>query len=325
VSVFAALPALGLHYGRSLLANLHERVGEDQQLHGDSGSSAINGAWVRVLGESGAYEGDGRGVLGEDGPSFDFEMAAVQWGADLYRQEHADGQRDHAGAYLAYGRIKGDVTHFDGERAGKDEVKATSIGAYWTHFGVTGWYVDGVLQANGYQASAISLRRLNLQLDRDVFGWGASLEAGYPLQHGDWLFEPQLQLIYQDIDDQRAADAAAEVRYRNVTSFAARLGARLARSWDLRPAANGSGRQLDGWVRLNAWREFKDGAVTEFSSARGPVPFQGGLSGDWGELGLGMTLQLGLSSSLYAHLGYQYGFSGGYDALDAGAGLRWNW
>lgn len=326
VSVYAALPALGLHYGRVLLANLHDRTGDPAQPPGSAFSRPIsNGVWARVLGETGTYDGDGRGVLGADGPQFDFEMTAVQLGADIYRHEHTDGQREQVGAYVAYGRAKADVTHFDGVRAGKDEVKVRSIGGYWTHFGASGWYLDGVLQGSWYRASAISLRRLGLALDREGFGWGASIEAGFPLQHGDWLLEPQLQLIYQDIDDQQGADLAAQVHYRDVTSFAARVGGRLARDWNLPPAADGSPRQLSGWVRLSAWRELENNAVTEFSAARGVVPFRAGPTGDWGALGIGVDLQTGQGSSLYAHLGYQSGFSGDYGAFDAGIGLRWNW
>ncbi|HEY9255797.1 MAG TPA: autotransporter outer membrane beta-barrel domain-containing protein [Stenotrophomonas sp.] len=326
VSVYAALPALGLHYGRAMLANFHDRSGDQvSRLAGESSGPISNGAWARVLGESGAYDGDGQGVLGQEGPQFDFEMTAVQLGADIYRHEHADGQREEVGAYVAYGRAKADVTHFDGVRSGKDEVKARSIGGYWTHFGTSGWYLDGVLQGSWYRASAISLRHLGLELDREGFGWGASLEAGYPLQRGDWRLEPQLQLIYQDVDDQEGSDVAARVQYRDVRSFSARLGGRLARSWNLPPAADGSQRRLSGWLRLSAWREFENDAVTEFSAARGVVPFRAGPSGDWGALAIGAELQTGQASSLYAHLGYQSGLEGDYSAFDAGVGLRWNW
>ena len=65
-----------------------------------------------------------------------------------------DGGDDFAGVYGAYGEGDGDVRHFTGVKAGKDDFDACSIGAYWTHLTPTGWYVDGVVQGTWYDMKA---------------------------------------------------------------------------------------------------------------------------------------------------------------------------
>lgn len=324
VSTYAALPAMGVHYGREVIGTLHERVGDERKApHDDASRFAFDGGWARVIGQSGSYEG--RGVTSNQGPHFDFDVAALQGGVDLWHQDRADGARDFVGAYIAHGRIKGDVTHFTGIRAGKDEIEASTLGAYWTHFGASGWYVDGVLQGSWYDASAVSFRAVELDIDGDGFGWGASVEFGYPFATATWLVEPQLQVIYQAVDDENGRDVAAEVSFRDVTSLTARLGVRAARDWTLAPDDHGRARGLGAWLRLNVWREFEDSATTEFSSATRTVPFRAELDGEWVELGAGMNLQLTGVSTLYANLGYQSGFDRRYNAVEASLGLRWNW
>jgi outer membrane autotransporter protein len=63
-------------------------------------------------------------------------------------------------------------------RTGTVGLNAYSGGAYWTHYGPSGWYVDAVVQGTGYDGSATT-QFANLP----VTGAGAvtSLEAGYPI------------------------------------------------------------------------------------------------------------------------------------------------
>ena len=109
-----------------------------------------NGVWGRILAHHGEREGDG--ILG-NGPKYDYDFFAFQAGLDVYRREYQDGSRDHAGTYFAVGRGEGDVEHnLLGRRlqGGSDEFDAYTIGGYWTHFGPSGWYLDGVLQGTWY-------------------------------------------------------------------------------------------------------------------------------------------------------------------------------
>ena len=328
VSLYTALPAMALRYGWATLGNLHERVGEQEQLRarGDlRGDDWFNGAWVRVIGENGDFHGSRRGIYDGDGPRYDYDILAVQMGADAYAVENENGVRDHAGAYVGQGHIQSDVVHYDGALAGRNEVRATSLGLYWTRYWPEGQYLDTVWQ--GSWGKGKSRSRNGLLLDRDSFGWGLSVEGGYPfpLQDSAQLLEPQLQVIYQRVPTDSGNDPAALIRFRSVDSLAARLGLRWANTWQLAPAAGGQPRLFTGWLRLNAWHEFQGQPVTEFSSADGYVPFKADMRGSWWQLNAGMTWQLGASTSLYANLGYQRGFSGDLTAWDGKLGVRWNW
>ena len=222
-------------YGSRMIDTLHERVGEEEQLRGraDLSQGYANGVWGRILAHHGEREGDG--ILGT-GPKYDYDFFAFQAGLDVYRREYQDGSRDHAGTYFAIGRGEGDVEHnLLGRRlqGGSDEFDAYTIGGYWTHFGPSGWYLDGVLQGTWYDFTA-KPRRLAQQSDADGFGVAASLETGYPIRLGSgFVLEPQAQLLYQTLDIGNTHDGAALIRFRDDDFLSGRIGARLASTWAL--------------------------------------------------------------------------------------------
>ena len=186
-----------------IIDTLHERVGEEEQLRGraDLSQGYVNGVWGRILAHHG--ERDGNGILG-GGPQFDYDFFAFQAGLDVYRREYQDGSRDHAGAYFAVGHGEGDVDHnLLGLRiqGGSNEFDGYSIGGYWTHFGPSGWYLDGVLQGTWYDFT--TKPRRFLETDTDGFGLAASLETGYPIRLGNGVvLEPQAQLDLPDTQHQ---------------------------------------------------------------------------------------------------------------------------
>ncbi|RDY65888.1 autotransporter outer membrane beta-barrel domain-containing protein [Lysobacter soli] len=330
VSLYAALPAMALRFGWTTLGNLHERVGEEEQLRDRDdlqSRTSFNGAWVRVIAEDGDVEGDRRGILGT-GPKYEFDVLALQIGTDVWREQHDDDHRDHAGLYVGQGRIKSEVTHYNRLRVGKDKVEGTSLGGYWTHFWPCGSYVDTVLQGTWSDMESHSVR--GLRLKSDSFGWAASVEGGMRLKceraEEESRFEPQAQIVYQRVDDFEGDDVVAQVRFREAESLAARLGVRWARDWRLEPASDGAPRLMSGWLRANVWHEFKGEPLTLFSSGNGDLPFQADISGTWWQLNAGMTRELGRTTSLYANIGYQRSFGGNrFDAWDGKLGLRWNW
>ncbi|MET3929239.1 outer membrane autotransporter protein [Lysobacter sp. OAE881] len=330
VSLYAALPAMALRFGWTTLGNLHERVGEEEQLRDRDdlqSRTSFNGAWVRVIAEDGDVEGDRRGILGT-GPKYDFDVLALQVGTDVWREQHDDDHRDHAGLYVGQGRIKSEVTHYNRLRVGKDKVEGTSLGGYWTHFWPCGSYVDTVLQGTWSDMESHSVR--GLRLKSDSFGWAASVEGGMRLKceraEEESRFEPQAQIVYQRVDDFEGDDAVAQVRFRDAESLAARLGVRWTRDWRLEPASDGAPRLMSGWLRANVWHEFKGEPLTLFSSGNGDLPFQADISGTWWQLNAGMTRELGRTTSLYANIGYQRSFGGNrFDAWDGKLGMRWNW
>jgi autotransporter family porin len=324
-SLYAAIPSLTLLYGRTLLDTLHERVGEEEHLRGRgdlANGQFDNGGWARVIGLHGQRDGDVAGIFGS-GPKFDYDFAVFQGGHDLYRAEHVDGSRDHAGFYVAAGLGNSDVTHFNGVAAGTDQFTAASVGGYWTHFGPSGWYLDGVLQGTWYDAHGDSHRGLGT-LSTSGAGFASSLEGGYPFHLGNgWQIEPQAQLVYQTVGLSDGADSAATVSFQNVDSLAARIGARFAKTW---LSDDGPNRHLiTAWIRPNLWREFFGNPLTEFSSETGPVPFRADLGGYWAEINVGVSASLNRTTELYGNGSIEEGLDGHSFSYNAKLGMRINW
>ncbi len=324
VSLFAAIPALTLLYGRTLIDTVHERVGEEAYAGGRSDPrQQFDGGWARIIGQHGQHDGDPNGILGSR-PKFGFDFAAFQGGHDVYRTERSDGSRDFAGFYAAVGFADSDVTHFTGVTAGTDKFTATSVGGYWTHFGAPGWYLDGVLQGTWYDnVTGDSHRGLGV-LSTSGAGFAASLECGYPIRFGGgFMVEPQAQVVYQTISLLDASDIAAQVRFDDINSIAARIGARIAQTWILDPGPNP--RLITAWLRPNLWHEFRGDPVTSFSSATGFIPFHADLGDDWAEINVGVSATVNKTTALYANASYQTGLDGRSFAYDGKVGIRLNW
>ncbi len=353
VSLYAALPAMGLIYGRTLIDSLHERVGELRPLEAapvteertiwcknpeknfrcttvvrlpDSvvaaNRSYASAGWARIIGTHGDHDG-GPGGIFRNGPNFDYDLYGLQAGLDLYRGFNADGSRDHAGVYAAIGRIQGDVRHFNGINAGTNTIDGYSLGAYWTHFGLSGWYLDGVVQGTWFDAEADS-KRLLQKLKREGFGFAASLEGGYPIALGNgWTIEPQAQIIYQTLVNGSGSDGAVLVRFSDVESLAGRIGARLAKGWALEDGARP--RMLTAWLKASLWNEFLGDPKTSFSSATGFIPFRSDLGGAWAEMRAGIDTQIARNTAIYASAGYSIGFDGRSHAYDGRIGVKVTW
>lgn len=353
VSLYSALPSMGLIYGRTLIDSLHERMGEQRPLEAapfteertiwcknpeknfrcttvvrlpDSvvaaNRSYASAGWARIIGTHGNHDGGPWGIY-RNGPNFDYDIYGLQAGLDLYRGNNADGSRDHAGVYAAIGRIQGDVRHFNGINAGTNTIDGYSIGAYWTHFGASGWYLDGVVQGTWFDAEADS-KRLLPKLQRESFGLAASLEGGYPiaLGHG-WTIEPQAQLVYQTLVNGSAHDRAALVRFSDVDSLAGRVGARLAKGWAMEDGTHP--RTMTAWLKASLWNEFLGNPKTSFSSATGMIRFHSDLGGAWAEIRAGVDTQIARNTALYASAGYSIGFDGRSHVYDGRVGLKLTW
>lgn len=322
VSLYTAIPQLTLLYGRALLDTLHERVGEESnQAAAPAGTSPVlRTGWVRVIAQRGSRMADGNGVYGSQGPAFSYDFGGVQFGADVYQRQREDGSHDHAGGYFATGRIAADVTHADGADAGRDSVNANTVGLYWTHFGPSGWYLDGVVQGTRYDADA-SPHGVN-GLKTHALGYAASLEAGYPIALSpQWRVEPQAQLVYQRAAFADANDGAADVRFNSVNSMLGRLGVRVSKRWGESPE-----RQHTAWVRANVWHEFRSQTGTQMSSPDGGfVPFTSQLPSTTLELTGGLTAQVAKNGVFYASLGYQVSADRRLHGVNGKAGVRWGW
>jgi fibronectin-binding autotransporter adhesin len=309
-SLYDAIPSLALQYGNAVLSTLDERMGGRRSLRetvpvaGATGPDLL--AWGRIIGLTGSKDGSELGVLDDDGPSYDYNLFALQSGLDVYRAEHANGSFDNAGIYFAYGRTTADVTHFDGLDAGSDALNGWTVGGYWTHFGATGWYLDGVVQGTWYDITASG--RLP-DVDTNGFGFGTSLEGGYPFQlGGEVVLEPQAQLTYQTIDLDDTSDVGAQVRFDDVQSLVGRLGVRLSTRWDLDATGSGAGdrRQVLAWIRASVLNEFLGEPETQFSSEHGFIPFQTDISGASIKIDAGFDGDVVENISIYGNVAFQH-------------------
>ncbi|WP_198139636.1 autotransporter outer membrane beta-barrel domain-containing protein [Ralstonia sp. A12] len=322
VSLYTAIPQLTLLYGRALLDTLHERVGEESnQAAAPAGTSPVlRTGWARVIAQKGSRMSDGNGVYGSQGPAFSYDFGSVQVGADVYQRQREDSSHDHAGGYFGTGRIAADVTHADGADAGKDAVNANTVGLYWTHFGPSGWYLDGVVQGTRYDADASPIGVNGLKTH--ALGYAASLEAGYPIALSDqWRVEPQAQVVVQRAAFAEANDGAADVRFNSVNSMLGRLGVRVSKRWGESPE-----RQHTAWVRANVWHEFRGQTGTQMSSPDGGfVPFSSELPRTTLELTGGLTAQVAKNGVFYVSTGYQISADRRLHGLNGKAGVRWGW
>ena len=321
ISLYGALPALALVYGRTMVDTLHERVGEERLNDGDplpktdQTADSPSMGWGRVIYRSGKQESDRKNALGNS-PEYNYDLTAFQVGTDLYRKVRTDGSHEQAGISLSAGTIDAGVSHYTGSAAGDDTLRAYGVGAYWTHFGPSGWYLDGVLQVNHFDVEA----KPNELAKLETKGWGytASLENGYPFKFDkNWYIEPQVQAIYSYVDLDSSNDVGANVRFKDVESLIGRAGVRIAKDWDTE-GVDKTARRTNAWIRPSVWHEFKGQPKTEFSSQSGYIPFESDIQGTWGEVNLGVDYQANQRTTFTVSAGYREGFDGdshGYDAM----------
>ncbi|MBA2402594.1 MAG: autotransporter outer membrane beta-barrel domain-containing protein [Bradyrhizobium sp.] len=321
-SIYAAVPAMALLYGRNLLDTLHERVGEEEDQRGRPKSDQPSTGWGRVIGMTGRRDGDALGIFGS-GPKYSYDFLGLQAGHDVFRREGADGSRDQAGLYFAIGRAQGSVTHITNSTTGDADFSGYTFGGYWTHFGPTGWYLDAILQGTWYDVNATAHRGIPT-LRTHGEGVGASLEGGYPIKlpHG-FFIEPQAQIVYQRVNLGAASDTFASVQFDNMESLAGRLGARFGRTWAIESGP--APRTMTAWIRPNFWYEFRGNPLTEFSSETGFIPFRAGLGGAWGEINLGVSGQITRAISAFANVSYDSRFEGKSYSYNGKLGIRVNW
>lgn len=321
-SLYAAIPSLGLTYAQAMVDSLHERVGEENRsLEGTlqqrpAGDGPLG--WGRMIYRNGQQDREHYGQYGEM-PKYDYQISAFQVGLDLFQRQMDDGSSDRAGLSLAFGNIKGDVDHYDRRDAGDDTLRGYSLGGYWTHFGASGWYLDGVLQYTYIDIDANS--RQTYDLDSHGQAYTASLEGGYPFEVGrDLYVEPQLQATYTRLDLSDSRDSAASVRFDDSESLVTRAGVRLAKDW-LAPAGQSS-RRVSLWLRPSVLHDFQGESKTRFSSADGDVPFKSDIGGSSGELTFGVDVQADKRTSFFATGGYQQAFDGDAHGYSGNLGFR---
>jgi outer membrane autotransporter protein len=257
-------------------------------------------------------------------------MGGVQVGLDLLRGPVIPGGYDRMGLYGGYGNVNSDVTGLVTNPAatayvlthtGSMSLNAWSGGAYWTHIGRSGGYLDGVVQGTGYGGSA-GTQFASLNTD----GWGflASLEGGYPFQLPQFgpgfALEPQGQILWQKVSFRHDYDGEGDVALGDTTGPSGRLGLRA--KWTIVTA---SGQVWQPYLTGNVWRDWGAEATTTFSGVdQVPLLTQATML----EFGGGLTGRINANVSALANVDYEFAIGSGEDkrnGVRGALGLKYAW
>jgi outer membrane autotransporter protein len=258
------------------------------------------------------------------------DLGGFQGGIDLLRGSLIAGHYERAGLYGAYGDVTSDVnglvtnpqaTAYILTRTGQLNLTAVSGGAYWTHVGPGGWYLDGVLQETSYGGSASTeFARLN------TFGWGfiASLEGGYPFalpQFGPgFVIQPQGQILWQKVSFHQDYDGLGNVALGDTTGPSGRVGLRA--KWTV---ATAGGQVWQPYLRANLWRDWGAEANAVYS-ATNVVPVE--TEATMLELGGGLTGTINTNVSVFANADYQFAVGAANqrrNGVRGALGARYSW
>jgi len=312
VSIYAAVPAMVRQLGLATLGTFHQRQGEQGLLSGEGGVPA---GWGRVFGERTTQR-----WTGSVSPEFDGRIWGLQTGLDLYGIDRPNGHRDRFGAFFGYARADGDVRGFAlgqlRNPVGKLDLDNYSLGAYWTHIGPSGWYLDAVLMHGWINGDERSNRGVVGKVDGTSVT--ASLEGGYPIAlGGPWTLEPQAQVIWQHLSLGRLRDQFASLSFGDSDSFTGRIGARLQGGFQV------GSTQLQPYLKLNLWHNSDRTDKATFDAADIIATKFGGTSL---EIGGGVTARLSSAVSLYASGGYTTATDGkDRHSVQGNLGLRVTW
>jgi outer membrane autotransporter protein len=305
------------------LSTLHERAGAAENLRAGAATDgkAINGAWGRMLLQT--YKDQYASIVA---PSASAKIAGFQIGADIYRHQQADGQRDHAGAYLAIANANADVTGmltnaaatgYERRRTGNIQLDAVSGGGYWSHFGHTGWYTDAIVQATSYRGKA-STDRATIGIHG--IGAMASLEGGYPFQLGHaFSLEPQAQVLYQRVALNNSADRYSTIGLGASNSVLGRVGVRLQHT-----SKNGD-KFMQPYLHANLWSTLAGAGNTVDYAGVDSIATRAG--GSWTQVGVGVTARMDKNAYLFANLDGMFNVNTRQrrTGVQAAAGMRVIW
>jgi outer membrane autotransporter protein len=312
VPIYSAMPAIARRLGLTTLGTFHQRQGEQSIL---SGQGAVSAGWGRVFGER--MDQRWSGVVD---PEFDGRIWGLQTGLDLYAIDRANGHRDRFGVFFGYARADGDVRGFAigqlRNPVGKLDLDSHSLGAYWTHIGPSGWYLDAVLMHSWLDGDGRSDRGVVGKVDGTAVT--GSLEGGYPIAlSANWTLEPQAQLIWQHLSLGRSQDRFSAVSFGNSDTLTGRIGARLQGSFLV------GATQLQPYLNLNLWHNFDRTDKVTFAAVDVMSTKFGGTSV---EVGGGVVAKLTSAVSLYASGGYTKAIGGkeGH-AVQGNLGVRVTW
>lgn len=312
VPTWSVLPPAAAQLTLTALGTFHDRQG-DQRLLSETGT--FGAGWGRVYGKH-----VDQTWAGTVTPRLDGSLDGFQVGNDLYASLTSGGQTQRSGFFVGHSRLKGDVDGFnqgfEGKRAGKVELRGDSLGAYWTLTDASGWYVDTVAMYTWLDGDSHSER--GLKLDNKGHVVTLSAEAGYPFPlAGDWVIEPQAQVIHQNVALDSQNDGISRVSFDSDPAWTSRLGARLKGRYEV------SGLPLEPYLRANLWHTFSGTDTVTFA---GNTEIDTEQKSSYADLGIGAVLTLAPSVSVYAGADYSSNIDSRHlRGMTGNAGIRISW
>lgn len=277
---------------REALSTFHQRQGDQILLNSERNAPST---WMRVYGNR--YERGTRqtieGIHFDIGSEFDGDISGIQIGQSLYGRINDDDSRDLVGLIFSHTEAKGDVEGYTLGRAHNDsgnlDLDSYSFGAYWTHIGADGWYLDGTLMTSWVDGEAESNRGIGADIEGTTYL--ASLEAGNPIRLNDaWTIEPQAQIIWQKGNLDETQDRFSSIDYGNASTHTGRLGLRTENVTQLNRAT------IQPYIDLNLWHDFSTTEKVTFNGRDVDMHYRGNVL----EIGAGVAAKLTPEFSIYA-------------------------
>ncbi|GFZ94529.1 hypothetical protein GCM10011408_13080 [Dyella caseinilytica] len=331
VATYGVVQPVARELGMLTLGTMDQRIGDSALMASSSaGTDQGPSAWGRLFATN--IDNSYRAFAA---PQANGNLYGFQTGVDVWQGETFAGHVDRFGGYVSYGQadisVRGlvtneEATNYAMQHTGDLTLRATSAGAYWTHDGPGGWYLDGVVQASTYNGAATTE---NTRLNTNGVGFMGSLEFGYPFSlpqlGSSFVLEPQVQAIWQHTAFSPNDDGLGEVNLGSTNGSTGRVGVRG--KWQLTSA---NGQLWEPYAALNVWRDWGGRSTTVFGDSAGdastaPLVPQASRA----ELDGGVTAKLLTRLSVYGSMGYEHELGTSANAkregFNANVGLRYLW
>ncbi|EJF86568.1 outer membrane autotransporter barrel domain-containing protein, partial [Bartonella vinsonii subsp. arupensis OK-94-513] len=249
----------------------------------------------------------------EYGYGAELDYSAFEAGVFLKEIDRTDS-RTFFGLMGTYGSLS--LHPLNVEQSKKSTFDRWSVSAYGSLQDDMGFYVDGLLTHGLFKGDVFTLARDKVATLKGKHS-NASLTSGqrFSIGHNGFIFDPQLQLIYQRLqfDDVRDVDNL-DVSLGNFNQWTARFGGRLTKV--VTPSEKE--RIVSFYGKLYFSRSFGDRRFVSFKN-----DFQLGAFGSSLEAGIGFNAQLSAKLAFHGDVNYQHRVTkAGFSGASFSAGLR---
>jgi outer membrane autotransporter protein len=317
VPLLSALPSQMRQMDLAMIGNLHQRMGDDDVKATGPGSAGIGRrAWGRVI----ATNIDIR-QQGAVSPHSNGNIKGIQTGTDLFATSNW-----HAGVYAGQldgsVNVRGFASGIANLAVGSNDLRSQYLGAYGTWIAGSGLYADAVLQAGRHRYTVQPLSVSRSAGEGDSLTTSIEVGQAFALGEGGLKFEPQLQLIHQQLGLNNIAITGASVRQDSNDSWIARIGVRVKGE-----IATSLG-TLQPYGRFNVYSASAGTDMTRFIGPVATTNIESRTGTTSSELAVGLTLALNQTTSLYGEIGKLWALGGGAkvkSAVHGSVGLHGKW